>query len=85
MYPIWRGKPVIPSYSATREMMTLGINLDKAVDILENGYVDQKSKRKKGTIAKCSTLKGKYIKVVAVETYQFASNLEIWLITHVGD
>jgi hypothetical protein len=85
MYPIWRGKPVIPSYSATRELLVIGINLEKAVDILENGYDDIKTKRKKGTIEKCSTLKGKYIKVVAVETYQYSSNMEIWLITHVGD
>ena len=85
MYPIWHGKPVIPSYNATREMMNIGINLEKVVDILENGYEDKKDKRKKGTVEKCSTLKGKYIKVVAVETYQYTSNMEIWLITHVGD
>lgn len=65
--------------------MNIGINLEKAVDILENGYEDHKIKRKKGTIERCSTLKGKYIKVVAVGTYQYTSNMEIWLITHVGD
>lgn len=65
--------------------MDLGITLDKVVDILESGYDDRKARRKIGTVVRCSTLRGRYIKVVAVETCQYSSGLEIWLVTHVGD
>lgn len=85
MYLIWCGRHIVPTKTATKEMVSIGINLEKVLDVLETGYDDPKARRKKGTIVKCSTLKDRYIKVVAVESYQYSTDTEVWLITLVGD
>lgn len=49
IYPKWKGKPIIPSYHAAREMEGR-FTLDNIAEILEQGYDCPKSKRARGTI-----------------------------------
>lgn len=52
IYPRWKGKPVIPSQHAAREMVGK-FTLDDLIEILEHGYECSESKRADGTIEKC--------------------------------
>ncbi|MDI6655772.1 MAG: hypothetical protein QME59_07840 [Candidatus Hydrothermarchaeota archaeon] len=83
IYPKWKGKPVVPSYHAAREMEGR-FTLDDVVEILERGYDCPKSKRAKGTIEKCIKKKGKIIRIVAVEAYSTWIGGSVWLIKHIG-
>jgi hypothetical protein len=83
IYPKWKGKPVVPSYHAAREMEGR-FTLDDVVEILERGYDCSKSKRARVTIEKCIRKKGKIIRIVAVEAYSTWIGGSVWLIKHIG-
>ncbi|MEE8400747.1 MAG: hypothetical protein V3R86_01155 [Candidatus Hydrothermarchaeaceae archaeon] len=83
LYPKWKGKPVVPSYHAYREMENK-FDLFDILEILEHGFDCQKSRRAKGTIERCVTKKGKLIRVIVVDTYSDWMGGNIWLIKHIG-
>jgi hypothetical protein len=83
LYPKWKGKPVIPSNHAYREMADR-FELSDIVEILESGFDCQRSKRTKGTVEKCAIKKGKLVRVVVVEVHSDWVGGDIWLIKHVG-
>ena len=84
MYPEWEGKELKPSGSAFKELLKCNMDLYDVLDILENGYDCQRSKRKKGTIERCKKSGKKIHKVVVVDSLQYWDDTEVWLITHVG-
>ena len=84
MFPEWEGKELKPSGSAFGELLKHNMDLYDVLDILENGYDCQRSRRKKGTIERCKRTGKKILKVVVVDSLQYFDNTEVWLITHVG-
>jgi hypothetical protein len=85
MYPKYKGCEVKPSRTADKEMLHLKIYLDDVLTILNKGKDASRSKRKKGTLEKALRIRGKMIKVVAVESITRWSNEKVWLIIHVGE
>lgn len=84
MFPEWGGKELKPSGAAFRELLKHNMDLYDVLDILENGYDCQRSKREKGTIEKCMKKGKKIRKVVVVDSLQYYDDTEVWLITHIG-
>ena len=82
--PLFQGIPLIPSRAAMNEMFDFGINIESIMDILENGYDCAKSKRSKDTIERCIDKKKKAIRVVAVHSYNYSLETDVWVITHIG-
>ena len=75
---------MIPSRSASDEMIKHGLTLDDIIEILSDGYDCSSSKRKKNTIEKCLDKKGKTRKAVIVQTFNYSFDAEVWLVTHLG-
>ena len=84
MYPAWKKKPIIPTLSATRELLKLNMDLYDVLEILENGFDCAKSKRKPGVFELCIKKKNKIFKVVVVEDEWRWSGKKVWTLTHVG-
>ena len=63
----WNGKPLIPANHALDEMDNAGINMHKAVEILEDGFDCARSKRKANTFERCVTRGNKVLKVVVAD------------------
>ena len=85
MFPRYQGSDIRPSRTADREMCDLRIYLDDVLKILEEGKDASRSKRKKGTVEKAHRIRGKFIKVVVVESVTRHDGETCWLITHVGE
>jgi hypothetical protein len=56
IYPTWKKHPLIPTLSATRELLKLNMDLYDVLEILENGYDCAKSKRKHEVLERCNEL-----------------------------
>ncbi len=82
--PRWKGKLIVPSKAAYKELAQLGLGLDDVVDILENGFDCARSKRAAGTIEKCFRKGKRLIKVVVVDYSSREYRENVWLVTHVG-
>ena len=82
--PTYKDAPLIPTRSALKEMFDLGIDLFMVAEILEIGYECCRSKRKLGTLERCIDRSGKTMKAVAVQSYNYNQDSEVWVITHVG-
>jgi hypothetical protein len=85
MYPKYKGYEIKPTRTADKEMAHLKIYLDDVLTILEEGKDASRSKRKSGTIEKALRIRGRMIKVVAVESITCWSNEIVWVIIHVGE
>ena len=85
LYPKWKNQILIPSLSATRELLKLNLDLYDVLVILQDGYDCPKSKRKEGTFERCLKKKKKIVKVVVVEDIWRWSDEKVWTITHVGE
>ena len=85
MYPKYKGYEIKPTRTADNEMAHLKTYLDDVLTILEEGKDASRSKRKKGTIEKALRIRGRMIKVVAVESITCWSNEIVWVIIHVGE
>ncbi len=85
MYCRYRGHPIRPSRTANQEMVDHRIYLDDVQKILEEGRELSRSVRKRGTVEKALRIRGRMIKVVAVESITLWNNEKVWLIIHVGD
>ncbi|MBI4174757.1 MAG: hypothetical protein HY517_03855 [Candidatus Aenigmarchaeota archaeon] len=81
-YPLFEGKPVIPTKDAQHEMDELGLDLWRVKEILEQGYDCSKSKRAKNIVERCLFRKNKEVRVVAA-LVEFDGG-EFWRIIHVG-
>ena len=81
-YPLFEGKPLIPTKDAQREMDEIGLNLWQVKDVLEQGYDCSKSKRAKNIIERCLYRKNKEVRVVAV-LVEWKEGI-FWRIIHVG-
>ena len=88
---LWPPKPLMEIEKITRLGEGVAVEnrlhpdaIQRVLDILENGYDCQRSKRKKGTIERCKKAGKKIHKVVVVDSPQYWDDTEVWLITHVG-
>ena len=84
LYPAWKKRPIIPTLSATRELLKLDLDLYDVLEILENGFDCSKSKRKLEVFERCIKKKNKILKVVVVEDEWRWSGKKVWTLTHVG-
>lgn len=81
-YPLFEGKPLIPTKDAQREMDETGIDLWGAKEILEKGYDCSESRRARNVVEKCVYKKNREIKVVAaLVKWQGGA---FWRIIHAG-
>ena len=85
MWPTWRGRKLRPSLKADREMLTLRLDLEVVLLVLEDGFDCSRSPRSAGTVERCLRWKGKVVKVVAVPSVVQWNGEEIWLVIHVGE
>ncbi|MBI4170894.1 MAG: DUF4258 domain-containing protein [Candidatus Aenigmarchaeota archaeon] len=81
-YPLFEGKPLIPTKDAQREMDEVGIDLWKVKEVLEEGYEYSRSKRAKNIIERCLYRRNKEIRVV-VALVEWKEGI-FWRIIHVG-
>ena len=72
------------SRAAYREAMKLDIDAFDILDVLENGYDCERSKRKRGTVERCKRFGKKIVKVVVVDSAQEWNDTQVWLAIHVG-
>jgi len=84
IYPAWKKRSIIPTLSATRELLKLNLDLYDVLEILEDGFDCSKSKRKSGVFEQCIKKKNKIFKVVVVEDEWRWSGKKVWTLTHVG-
>ena len=81
----YKGAEIRLSRTADREMVDHRIYMVDVVNILREGVESGGSKRRRGTIEKTMKVRGKRIKVVAVESISRWNGELVWLIVHVGD
>ena len=74
---------LIPSRTASKEMMKLGLSLNNCKRILDEGY-DSPRIRKKDTIEKWINKGNKTYNIVITKSTNYSLNEEIYLITHIG-
>ncbi|MFH1212050.1 MAG: hypothetical protein V1659_03935 [Candidatus Woesearchaeota archaeon] len=79
---MYAGLRLLPSKSAARELIDCGLMIEDCKEILELGY--EPRERKKGTIEKWLDVGRKTYNVVAVKSYNFLYQEEIYFIIHVG-
>ncbi len=84
IYPTWKKHPLIPTLSATRELLKLNMDIYDVLEILEKGFDCAKSKRKQEVFERCVKKKNKIFKVVVVKDEWRWSGEKVWTITHVG-
>ncbi len=73
----------MPSLSALNEMHNEGFESEDILNVLEEGTEVEGKKRKEGVIEKVLQTGGRSVKVVVVESYSYALEMECWLIIHV--
>ena len=79
----YNGLRLIPSKTAGRELLKYGFMLEDCKEILEQGYSPRK--RKKGTIEKWMDYGKKTYNVVAVKSFNYLYNEEVYLVIHLGE
>ena len=79
----YNGLRLVPSKSAMREMIKLGLDLIDCKEILENGNPAPR-KRSIGTEEKWLSKGVKTYNVVVVRSFNCFHNEEVQLITHIG-
>jgi hypothetical protein len=79
----YKGKKLVPSKSAMRELMKLGLRMADCKIVLEEGK-DAPRKRSKGCEEKWLHIGKKIINVVIIESYNYFHEEEIYLIKHIG-
>ncbi|MBU2100313.1 hypothetical protein KKG83_08135 [Candidatus Micrarchaeota archaeon] len=84
IYPKYKGLILIPSSSADKELAKYGLLLSEIIEVLEQGFDCNRSKRKKDTLEKCVRKGKKQLKAVIVKSYNFSLEEECWLLIHVG-
>ena len=84
MYPAWKKRPIIPTLSATRDLLKLNMDLYDVLEILEKGFDCATSKRKLEVFERCIKKKKKIFKVVVVKDDWRWSGEKVWTLTHVG-
>ncbi len=82
LYPMFQGKPIIPSIAAQRELDELEHDLWLVKEVLEEGHDCAGSRRKPNIIERCTTRKGKEIRVV-VALVEWEDKA-FWRVIHVG-
>ena len=78
----FEGLRLIPSRTAVRELQKHRLTLNYCKFILENGY--EYRKRKENTTERCLDRGDKTYTVVAVKSFSYFHNEDVYLITHVG-
>lgn len=81
-YPLFEGKPLIPTKDAQKEMDEIALSLWQVKDVLEQGYNCSRSRRARNIVERCLYKKGKEIRVV-VALMEWR-NRAFWRIVHVG-
>ena len=84
MFTIYKNRPLIPTRTAMNELFKYGYDLFDVLEILELGYDCPKSKRAKNIIERCINKKGKIIRVVIADSYNWSMDTKVWAITHFG-
>ncbi len=79
----YKGLRLIPSKSASDEMLRYGMRINDCRIVLEEGY-DAPRKRRKDIEEKWLDRGKKTYNVVVVRSFNFMYNEDVWLITHVG-
>ena len=79
----YKGKTLVPSQSAMREMSELGLTISDCKHILENGQ-DAPRRRAWDCEEKWFGAGNKIYNVVIISSYSCFNNEEIYLIKHVG-
>ncbi|MEW6070423.1 MAG: hypothetical protein AB1485_07390 [Candidatus Thermoplasmatota archaeon] len=67
IYPEYRGRRILPTRSAYRDLENLTLDLFEILDVLENGYDCPKGKRRAGIIERCLRKGKKVLRVVIAE------------------
>ncbi len=81
-YPEFKGRPLIPSAAAQRELDELGYDLRFVKHVLEEGHDCAASRRRANIIERCVARKGKEIRVVAALVKW--EDKAFWRVIHVG-
>ncbi|MBI4171023.1 MAG: hypothetical protein HY514_04960 [Candidatus Aenigmarchaeota archaeon] len=81
-YPLFEGRPLVPTKDCQREMDEIMLNLWQVKDVLEQGYDCSRSRRAQSTVERCLYRKGKEIRVVAALVEWREGSF--WRIIHVG-
>ena len=79
----YNGLKLIPSKTASREMIKSELRIANCKKILKQGY-DAPRKRAKGTVEKWYDKGNKTYNVVVVKSFNYLYNEEVYLIKHVG-
>ena len=88
--PTYQGLPIIPvqtrkgQKNVLDELRQYEMDLDDVVDVLNEGYDCQRSKRRKGVVEKCLNRSDKTIKVVIQKGYIEFDGKDCWELIHVG-
>jgi len=78
MFPIYMGKPILPSKTVMYELRDTGMDLYDVLHILEDGFDCYRSRRSKNIVERCETKGGKVLKVVVADMHDH------WKLIHVG-
>lgn len=81
---VWEGREIRITKAAYLEMSKLNIDVYDILYILKEGNDCEKSRRKRGIRERCSTWRGKKIRVVAALDYCWDIEDECWAIIHVA-
>jgi hypothetical protein len=79
----YKGLRLIPSKTASKEMLKYGLMIRDCKKLLENGY-DAPRRRAKDTEEKWLNKGNKTHNVVVVKSFNYLYNEDVWLITHIG-
>ena len=79
----YQGLKVVPSISATHEMLKHDKSIDDIVDVLEQGYPSPR-RRKKGTIERWIDRGNKTFNAVIVKDYNAEEKEDVWVLIHFG-
>ena len=80
-----KGLPVKITRRANDEMTHHGMSMADVIMVLDEGSEQSRSRRKRGTIERVMRIKGRSMKVVAVESFSHWSDEKVLLVIHVGD
>lgn len=78
VYPKYKEKPIVPTKTASYELVKVGIALEDVVEILENGFDCSSGKRKKDTLEIGLQKGNSMLKVVIIE------KKDKFLLIHIG-
>ena len=70
--------------AAYREIADYGLSTEELLECLNKGECSGR-KRKDGVIEKCLNKKGRVLKVVAAESWDYAGKKIVWAIIHIGE